>query len=73
MWWLKIRANCAGRTLLVDIQPMAEITQKTGVPIEACTFIGSSPIRAYAEEWDLDLILKHTRAEVIPLQQPTEE
>jgi len=61
---LNIRANCAGRTLLVDIQPMAEITQKTGVPIEACAFIGSSPIRAYAEEWDLDLILKHTRQAV---------
>ena len=32
------------------VQPMAEISQKTGVPIEACVFIGSSPIRQYAEE-----------------------
>jgi 2-isopropylmalate synthase len=61
---LRIRANCAGRTLMVDIQPMAEISQKTGVPIEACVFIGSSPIRQYAEEWDLDRILRHTQEAV---------
>lgn len=57
---LRIRANCAGRTMMVDIQPMAEVAQRTGVPIEACLFIGSSPIRQYAEEWDLDHILRHT-------------
>ena len=56
---LRIRANCAGRTLKVDIQPMAEISQKTGVPIEACVFIGSSPIRQYAEEWDIESIRRH--------------
>ena len=58
---LKIRPNCAARTLMVDIQPIAEISQKTGMPIEACVFIGSSPIRQYAEEWDLDHILRFTR------------
>lgn len=61
---LRVRANCAGRTLMVDIQPMAEISQRTGVPIEACVFIGSSPIRQYAEEWDLDHILRHSREAV---------
>ena len=61
---LRIRANCAGRTLKVDIQPMAEVSQKTGVPIEACVFIGSSPIRQYAEEWDLSVILRHTQEAV---------
>jgi 2-isopropylmalate synthase len=58
---LRIRPNCAARTMLVDIQPIAEVTQLTGVPIEACVFIGSSPIRQYAEEWDLDHILRCTR------------
>src|SRR5208282_2936191 len=58
---LRIRANCAARTLMVDIQPIAEVTQLTGVPIEACVFIGSSPIRQYAEEWDLTDIVRHTR------------
>jgi 2-isopropylmalate synthase len=58
---LRIRPNCAARTLMVDIQPIAEVTQLTGVPIEACLFIGSSPIRQYAEEWRLDHILRHSR------------
>ena len=58
---MRIRANCAARTLMVDIRPIAEVTQLTGVPIEACLFIGSSPIRQYAEEWELDDILRHTR------------
>lgn len=58
---LQIRPNCAARTLMVDIQPIAEISQKTGIPIEACVFIGSSPIRQYAEEWDLDHVLRFTK------------
>ncbi len=61
---LNIRPNCAGRTLLVDIQPMAEVSQKVGIGIEACVFIGSSPIRQYAEEWDVERILRHTREAV---------
>src|SRR5213083_2098078 len=31
---LKIRANCAARTVVADIQPIAEIAARTGVPIE---------------------------------------
>ena len=61
---LSIRPNCAARTMMVDIQPIAEVSQKTGVPIEACVFIGSSPIRQYAEEWDLEHVLRHTREAV---------
>ncbi len=61
---LSIRPNCAARTMMVDIQPIAEVSQKTGIPIEACVFIGSSPIRQYAEEWDLEHILRHTREAV---------
>jgi len=61
---LKIRANCAARTMRVDVEPMVEIAQKTGVPIEACVFIGGSPIRQYAEEWDLDFILARSREAV---------
>lgn len=57
---LKIRANCAARTLRQDITPVVEISQKTGVPIEVCTFIGSSPIRQFAENWTLDTMLRHT-------------
>jgi 2-isopropylmalate synthase len=57
---LKIKANCAARTLENDIRPIAEISQKTGLPIEAATFIGSSPIRRYTENWTDDFLLKTT-------------
>ena len=57
---LKIRANCAARTMVADIEPIADIQQRTGVPIECCAFIGSSPIRQYAEGWALDYLRKCT-------------
>lgn len=57
---MKVRANCAARTMLSDIKPIAEITQRTGVPIECCAFIGSSPIRQFAEGWTLDYLQKCT-------------
>ena len=55
---LKIRPNCAARTHAADIKPIVEISQRVGIPIEACTFIGSSPLRQYAEGWSLDQLLK---------------
>jgi 2-isopropylmalate synthase len=57
---LHIRPTCAGRTLVQDIQPMADVTQKAGIPIEVMTFIGSSPIRALAEDWSVELIRKRS-------------
>jgi 2-isopropylmalate synthase len=57
---LSVRANCAARTHVNDITPIADIQQRTGVPIECCTFIGSSPIRQYTEGWTLDWLLKCT-------------
>jgi 2-isopropylmalate synthase len=57
---MKIRANCAARTHENDIRPIAEIMQKTGLPIEAATFIGSSPIRRFAEGWTEDFLLQTT-------------
>jgi len=61
---LKIRANCAARTMVRDIEPVVEVSQKAGIPIEVCTFIGSSPIRQYAENWSEDIMLQHTREAV---------
>ncbi|MFT7464272.1 MAG: 2-isopropylmalate synthase [Pseudohongiellaceae bacterium] len=58
---LDIEPNCAARTIEADIRPVAEIVQKTGVPIEVCTFIGSSRIRAYTEDWSIDTMLQHSR------------
>ena len=55
---LKIKASCAARTHLGDVQAVVDISQKVGIEIEILCFIGSSPIRAYAEEWDLAKMMK---------------
>lgn len=57
---LTIKANCAARTVIADVKPVAEISQKTGVPIMVCTFMGSSEIRKYTESWELERMLEHT-------------
>jgi 2-isopropylmalate synthase len=54
---LKIRPNVACRTVVSDIEPVVDMVQRTGVPIEVCAFIGSSPIRQYAEDWDFAKML----------------
>jgi 2-isopropylmalate synthase len=61
---LKIQANCAARTVENDIRPIAELTQKTGLRIEAATFIGSSPIRCHTEGWTVDFLLNTTEKAV---------
>ncbi len=53
---LAIRPTCAGRTVVADIRPMAEVSQRAGIPIEVMTFIGSSPIRSLAEDWSVESI-----------------
>jgi 2-isopropylmalate synthase len=77
---LRIRPNCAARTHRNDITPIVEISQRTGIPIEACTFIGSSPIRFYAEDWTLDKLLRLTEdavsfavGEGLPVMYVTED
>jgi isopropylmalate/homocitrate/citramalate synthase len=55
---MKVTANCAARTHENDIRPIAEISQRVGIPIEACTFIGSSPIRHFVEEWTIDWLVE---------------
>jgi 2-isopropylmalate synthase len=61
---LRITPNFAARTLEADVRPIAEIAQKTGRKVEAFLFIGSSPIRQYAEGWTIEKILELTRAAV---------
>jgi 2-isopropylmalate synthase len=61
---MQITAYCAARTHENDIRPIAEIVQKTGLKIDAATFIGSSPIRRYTENWDGDFLLKTTETAV---------
>ncbi len=61
---LKVRANCAARTVIADITPIVEISQRTGTPIEVCAFIGSSPIRLFTEGWTIEYLLQHTEEAV---------
>ncbi len=58
---LPIRAGCAARTIAHDVRPIIDISQKTGMPVEAMMFLGSSPIRMYAEAWDEERLEKLTR------------
>src|SRR5262245_35752228 len=57
---LNLKVACAGRTVASDITPMVELSQRAGIPVEIYCFVGSSPIRALAEEWDLELIKKRS-------------
>src|SRR5499427_10569886 len=77
---LDIRPNCAARTVVKDIEPIIDISEKVGIPIEACTFIGSSPIRQYAEGWSLEMMLTSTEeavkfavAQGLPVMYVTED
>lgn len=58
---LNIGANVACRTVVSDIEPVVDMTQESGMPVEVCAFIGSSYIRQYAEDWTLERMLKNTR------------
>src|ERR1043166_1468211 len=57
---LDIKPNCAARAVRGDIQPIIDTAEKVGAAIEACPFIGSSPIRQYAEGWSLEMMLTAT-------------
>ncbi len=61
---LQVKANCAARTLLTDIKPVVEISQRVGIPVECLTFIGSSPIRRYTEDRTLDDLERRTEEAV---------
>ena len=61
---LNIRPACAGRTHPNDIRPIIELAEQIGVPIEVMMFLGSSPIRMYAEGWDDARLESLTRSAV---------
>jgi len=61
---LPIAPNCAARTVIADIDPIIRISEEVGIKIEAATFIGSSPIRQYTEDWTVDRIVASTTAAV---------
>jgi len=54
---LRIKPNCAARTHLNDVRPIAEISQQVGIPIEVMAFVGTSPIRRYVEDWSVQKLI----------------
>jgi isopropylmalate/homocitrate/citramalate synthase len=77
---LSVYPSAAGRTHENDIKPIIEISERVGIAIEADLFIGSSPIRQFAEEWDLDWIIEQSAKAVrfavehgIPVMYVTED
>jgi 2-isopropylmalate synthase len=77
---LRLRPYCAARTVLSDIRPIVDIAQRTGQPIEVATFIGSSPIRQFVEDWSIDFLERATSeavtfavAEGLPVMFVTED
>jgi 2-isopropylmalate synthase len=77
---LSVYPSAAGRTHENDIKPILEISNRVGIPIEADLFIGSSSIRQFAEEWDLDWIVEQSDKAVrfavtngIPVMYVTED
>ncbi|HTV60567.1 MAG TPA: LeuA family protein [Verrucomicrobiae bacterium] len=61
---MKIRPNCAARTHKNDIRPIIEISEKTGIRLEAATFLGSSPIRRLVEDWTVEHLQRITEEAV---------
>ena len=61
---MKIKPNCAARTVETDIRPIAEISQRAGIAIEAATFLGTSPIRRLVEDWTIDHLERTTEKAV---------
>ncbi|MEM1207065.1 MAG: 2-isopropylmalate synthase, partial [Acidobacteriota bacterium] len=61
---LSVVPNAAARTVVSDIEPIVELSQRAGIALEVAAFIGSSPIRQFAEEWDIDRLLKLTEKAV---------
>lgn len=77
---LRVAPSAAGRTHENDVRPIIDISQRVGIPIEADLFIGSSPIRQFAEEWNIDWIIEQSAKAVrfavgngIPVMYVTED
>ncbi|MFQ5399966.1 MAG: LeuA family protein [Anaerolineae bacterium] len=61
---MPIQPQSAARTMISDIAPIVDASEEAGIPIEACIFLGTSPIRQYAEGWDVDFLLRQAEESV---------
>jgi 2-isopropylmalate synthase len=49
---MAIQPQSAARSTIADVAAVADASDKAGIGIEACIFLGASPIRRYVEGWD---------------------
>jgi 2-isopropylmalate synthase len=61
---LRITPNVACRTHPADINGAIQAAVESGVAIETCAFIGSSPIRRATESWSIDTMRKQVEESV---------
>jgi 2-isopropylmalate synthase len=61
---LRLTPNVACRTHPADINGAIQASVESGVAIETCAFIGSSPIRRVAESWSLDAMVKQVEESI---------
>ena len=57
---LPIKPNCAARTLVSDIAPIAEIAQRIGRSVEVALFVAASAVRGEVEGWDPEELLRRS-------------
>ena len=60
----QIRPGCAVRTVVSDIEPLVDLQAKHERKIQASAFLGTSPIRQFAEGWTMEKILSTAEAAV---------
>ena len=60
----QIRPGCAVRTVISDIEPLVDLQAKHSRQIQASAFLGTSPIRQFAENWTMDKILSTAESAV---------
>ena len=53
-----LRPGCAVRTVVSDIEPLVELQSKHDRQIQASAFLGTSPIRQFAEGWTMGRIME---------------
>lgn len=58
---LALEPYCAGRTVVEDLAPIAEVAQRSGVSVVVHTFVGASGIRQWTEGWDDAFLRRATR------------
>jgi 2-isopropylmalate synthase len=61
---MRVRPNCAARTVEADIRAIVEVSERVGLAIEAATFLGCSPVRRLVEDWTVEHLERTTEKAV---------